>query len=153
MTHAKHHHAPATTAQAQQRVQASFERQGMMRHLGVEVLRVVSGECVLTMPYSDKVTQQQGMFHGGAMGALADIAAGYAALTVAPADMEVVSVEYKINFLAACQGGELCATGRVVKAGTRIIVTSAEVIHVTADGKETLCATLQQTVMPVPKTY
>ena len=124
-----------------------------MRHLGAEILRVVPGECVLTLPYSDKVTQQQGGFHGGAIGALADIAAGYAALTQAPAGMEVVSVEYKINFLAACQGGELCATGRVVKSGKRIIVTSAEVMHVSDDGRETPCAVLQQTVMVVPKTY
>ncbi len=124
-----------------------------MRHLGAEILRVVPGECVLTLPYSDKVTQQQGGFHGGAIGALADIAAGYAALTQAPAGMEVVSVEYKINFLAACQGGELCATGRVVKSGKRIIVTSAEVMHVSDDGGETPCAVLQQTVMVVPKTY
>ncbi len=137
----------------QQRVQRSFERQGLMRHLGAELLRVVPGECVITLPYSDKVTQQQGGFHGGAMGALADIAAGYAALTQAPQGMEVVTVEYKINFLAACQGGELCATGRVVRAGKRVIVTSAEVKHVADDGTETLCAVLQQTVMPVAKSY
>ncbi len=137
----------------QQRVQRSFERQGLMRHLGAEVLRVIPGECVLTLPFSDKVTQQQGAFHGGAIGALADIAGGYAALTMAPLNMEVVSVEYKINFLAACQGGELCATGRVVKAGKRIIVTSVEVMHLADDGRETICAVLQQTVMPVPKTY
>ena len=59
------------------------------------------------------------------MGALADIAGGYAALTVAPEGMEVTTVEYKINFLAAFQGGELQATGRVTKAGKRIIVTTA----------------------------
>jgi acyl-coenzyme A thioesterase PaaI-like protein len=62
-------------------------------------------------------------------------------------------VEYKINFLAGCQGGELRATGRVIKAGNRIIVTSADVVHVAPDGVETFCATLQQTVMPVPKRY
>ncbi len=124
-----------------------------MRHLGAELLRVVPGECVLTLPYSDKVTQQQGAFHGGVIGALADIAGGYAALTMAPDGTEVVSVEYKINFLAPCQGGELCATGRVVRAGKKIIVTSVEVMHVADDGSESLCAVLQQTVMPVPKNY
>lgn len=136
-----------------ERVQHSFERQGLMRFLGARVDRVEPGVCVLRLPYSDKVTQQQGAFHGGAIGALADIAGGYAALTQAPAGMEVVSVEYKINFLAACQGGELRATGRVIKAGKRIIVTSAEVVHVAEDGRETACAVLQQTVMPVAKSY
>ncbi|MEY4884303.1 MAG: hypothetical protein RIS34_2157 [Pseudomonadota bacterium] len=136
-----------------QRVQASFERQGMMRHLGVQLVRVAPGLCELALPYSDKVTQQQGGFHGGAMGALADIAAGYAALTVAPEGMEVTTVEYKINFLAGFQGGELRATGRVLKAGRRIIVTAADVVHIDESGKTTDCAVMQQTIMPVPKIY
>ncbi len=141
------------TASPQQRVQASFERQGLMRHWGAQLCRADHGVCELRLPYSDKVTQQQAGFHGGAMGALADIAAGYAGLTQAPAGMEVVTVEYKINFLASCQGGELRATGRVVKAGKRVLVTSAEVLHVADDGCETLCAVLQQTLMAVAKTY
>ena len=136
-----------------ERVLRSFERQGMMVFFGARVEQVEPGTCVLSLPYSDKVTQQQGAFHGGAVGALADIAAGYAALTQAPAGMEVVTVEYKINFLAACQGGALRATGRVVKAGKRIMVTTAEVVHVADDGSETTCALLQQSIMPVPKTY
>lgn len=136
-----------------QRVQASFDRQGMMRHLGARLLQAAPGLCEVALPYSDRVTQQQGGFHGGAMGALADIAGGYAALTVVPEGMEVSTVEYKVNFLAAFQGGELRATGRVVKAGRRIIVTSAEVRHLAADGHDTLCALMQQTLVPVPKTY
>jgi uncharacterized protein (TIGR00369 family) len=138
---------------AWQRVQASFDRQGMMLHLGARLMRAEPGLCEVALPYSDRVTQQQGGFHGGAMGALADIAGGYAALTVVPDDMEVSTVEYKVNFLAAFQGGELRATGRVVKAGRRIIVTSAEVMHLAVDGRETLCAVMQQTLVPVPKTY
>lgn len=136
-----------------QRVQSSLDRQGMMQPLGVRLLAVAPGTVTLVMPYSDSVTQQQGGFHGGAMGALADIAGGYAGLTVAPEGMEVTTVEYKINFLAAFQGGELQATGRVTKAGKRIIVTTAEVVHVAADGKRSDCAVMQQTLMPVPKNY
>ncbi len=135
------------------RVQDSFARQGMMRHLGARLVRVEPGLCVLALPYSDKVTQQQDGFHGGAIGALADIAGGYAGLTQAPPGQEVTTVEYKINFLAACQGGELRATGHVLKAGRRVMVTRAEVIHVDANGQETACAMMQQTLMVVPKTY
>jgi len=136
-----------------QRVQASLDRQGMMQPLSVRLLSVAPGTVTLSMPYSERVTQQQGGFHGGAMGALADIAGGYAALTATPEGMEVTTVEYKINFLAAFQGGELQATGRVIKAGKRIIVTTAEVVHVAADGKRSDCAVMQQTLVPVPKTY
>jgi len=146
--------APPTDATAlRQRVQASLDRQGMMKHLGVRLLHVAPGEVTLVMPYSDRVTQQQDGFHGGAMGALADIAGGYAGLTRAPEGMEVTTVEYKINFLAAFQDGELHATGRVVRAGKRLIITTADVVHVAADGRRNDCAVMQQTLAPVPKTY
>ena len=67
--------------------------------------------------------------------------------------MEVTTVEYKINFLAGFKGGELRAVGRVTRAGKRIIVTTAEVMHLDASGKESACALMQQTLVPVPKTY
>ncbi len=124
-----------------------------MNHLGVRLLSACAGRVELALPYSDKATQQQGGFHGGAIGALADIAGGYAALTVAPEGMEVVTIEYKINFLNSLQGGEIQATGQVVKAGKRVIVTAAEVVHVDANGKRTPCALMQQTLTPVPQTY
>lgn len=136
-----------------QRIESSFLRQGMMQHLGARLLRVAPGECDIALAYSDKVTQQQGGFHGGAMAALADIVGGYAGLTVAPEGMEVTTVEFKINFLAAFQSGEIVGRGRVVRGGKRIIVTSANVVHIASDGKETVCAVMQQTLMPVPKTY
>jgi uncharacterized protein (TIGR00369 family) len=135
------------------RVQASLSRQGMMRHFGVRLMRVELGLVELALPYSDRVTQQQDGFHGGAMGALADIAGGYAGLTVAADGMEVTTVEYKVNFLNSFQDGELRATGRVVKAGRRVIVTTAELVHLDANGKQSPCAVMQQTLMPVPKTY
>jgi uncharacterized protein (TIGR00369 family) len=125
----------------------------MMTHLGVRLLAVSQGHVELALTYSDKLTQQQGGFHGGAIGALADIAGGYAALTVAPEGMEVVTIEYKINFLNSLQGGEIRAIGKVIKAGRRVIVTSAEVVHLDADGKSTPCAVMQQTIAPVPQTY
>ena len=136
-----------------QRVAASFARQGMMQHLEAQLLRVEKGEVEVALPYSDKVTQQQGGFHGGAMGALADIAGGYAGLTVAPEGMEVTTVEYKINFLSAHQHGELRAVGKVIKSGKRIVVTTAEVFHHDAKGHKTMCAVMQQTLVPVAKTY
>jgi uncharacterized protein (TIGR00369 family) len=135
-----------------ERVQASFLRQGLLLGLGVRLLRVEPGLCELALPYSDKVTQQQGGFHGGAIGALADVAGGYAALTTAPEGMEVTTVEYKINFMNAFQGGELRAIGRVIKAGRRVIVTTAEVVHL-SDGQRRDCAIMQQTLAPVTKTY
>jgi uncharacterized protein (TIGR00369 family) len=136
-----------------ERVARSLERQGMMRHLDARLARVEPGLVEILLPYSDKVTQQQDGFHGGAMGAVADIAGGYAALTLAPEGMEVVTAEYKINFLGSFQGGSLRAIGRVVKPGKRLIITTAEVDHIDETGRVAPCALMQQTLVPVPKTY
>lgn len=135
------------------RVYNSFVRQGLMKAIGAKLGMVERGTCEIILPYSDKITQQQGGFHGGAIGAIADIAAGYASLTVAPDDSEVTTVEYKINFIGAFYNGSLHARGKVLKEGKRILVTSADVFHVDDTGKETLCAVLQQTLVPVKKTY
>lgn len=143
----------STPLSAHDRVALSLARQGMMRHLGVRLLSASAGRVELALPYGDKVTQQQGGFHGGAIGALADIAGGYAALTVAPEGMEVVTIEYKINFLNSWQGGEIRAIGQVIKAGKRVIVTSAEVVHLDADGQRSPCAVMQQTLTTVAQTY
>lgn len=136
-----------------QQIEASFLRQGLMQHLGAWLVRVEPGLCEVALPYSQQVSQQQGGFHGGAIGALADIAGGYAALTQLALDTEVTTVEYKINFLAGFKGGELRAVGRVTRAGKRIIVTTADVVHRGDDGKENACALMQQTIVPVLKTY
>ena len=139
----------ATPAALWKRIEDSLKRQGMMVHLQARLLQVEHGLVEIALPYSEKVTQQRNGFHGGAMGALADIAGGYAGLTVLDDGMDVTTVEYKINFLAAFQGGELRATGKVVRAGRRIIVTTAEIFHVDDQGKLSACAVMQQTLVPL----
>jgi acyl-coenzyme A thioesterase PaaI-like protein len=60
---------------------------------------------------------------------------------------EILTVEYKINFLAPARGVMLIAEGRLLRAGRMISVTAVEVRAVEEDG-DRLCAVLQQTCMP-----
>ena len=133
-----------------ERIANSLARQGMSQAMGVRLLRAEPGRVQLALPFSDRVTQQQGGFHGGATGMLADIAGGYAALTLAPDGLEITTVEYKVNFLAAFRDGELRATGTVVRAGKRVTVAAVEVLHVDAQGRSSPCALMQQTLTTVP---
>jgi uncharacterized protein (TIGR00369 family) len=132
-----------------ERVRASFARQGLMGLLGAEVVEAGSGTCVIEVPFRDELTQQERYFHGAVTGAIADTAGGYAALTLAPPDREVLTVEYKVNFLAPAQGEKLVARGEVVTAGRRLFVCRAEVFAV-AGGKNRACATSLQTVSLSP---
>ena len=105
-----------------ERVGESFEKQGLMRLLGAKVVEAGEEFCTIEVPFSDGVTQQERYFHGAVIGAVGDNAGGYAALTVAPPDREVLTVEYKVNFLDPARGERLVARGEVVTTGRRLFV-------------------------------
>jgi uncharacterized protein (TIGR00369 family) len=129
-------------------VRASFECQGVMRAIGAELVSVQPGVCSIRLPFSDRVSQQHGFFHGGLVATIADSAGGYAAMTLCPAGTEVLTVEYKVNFLAPAKGSVILAIGRVVKPGRTLIITRIDV-EVADGGSTALCATVQQTMMAV----
>lgn len=135
-----------------ERIACSFERQGMMKALGFELISVEKGRVEFAVPMSEKVTQQQGAMHGGALGTLADISCGYAALTVAPEGMEVTSVEYKINFASAATGERVHCVGEVKRAGRTLVVCQAELFDV-KDGMRKSCGYMQATIIYVAKKY
>jgi uncharacterized protein (TIGR00369 family) len=140
---------PGSSPDPDRRVRDSLARQGLLTGLGARLVDVAAGSCVLELPYGPRVTQQQGLFHGAAVGAVADSAGGYAALTLAPAGYEVLTVEYKINFFAPAQGERLVARGRVLRAGRTS--TCAIEVAVVRDGVESACAAALQTVVSVPE--
>ena len=99
-------------------------------------------------PIRDLARQQHGFGHAGLTFALGDTAAGYAALTLMPPGAEVLTVEMKINLIAPAAGERLIATGRVVRAGRRLTVVTAEV-EAEAGGRRRTIALLQGTMLPV----
>lgn len=128
------------------RVRDSFNRQQAMALIGATMPVVEAGYTEIHLPHKPEVTQQHGFIHGGVVGMIADSAAGYAANTLTPADASVLTVEYKMNLLAPADGELLIAQGTVLKYGRTLTVTRGEVFAV-KDGKKTLCAVMQQTIM------
>jgi uncharacterized protein (TIGR00369 family) len=127
-------------------VRASFDRQSAM-HLIRATLQVVEhGRAEIHLPHWDGIEQQHGFVHGGVVGMIADSAAGYAAMSIVAGTASVLTVEYKINLVAPADGGKLIARGQVVRPGRTLIVAKADVFAV-KEGKETLCAVMQQTIM------
>ena len=130
----------------QVRIEKSFHAQGLMGHLGAGLVSVSPGTCEIKLPFSDAVSQQHGFFHGGVIGTIADTAGGYAAFTLMDADDGILTVEYKINMMAPASGELLIGRGQVLRSGRTLTVSQAEV-SVVKDGKETVCAAMQQTIM------
>lgn len=131
-----------------QKVETAFSRQGMLQALGVRLVGLSPGSCSLTLPFAPGVTQQQGFFHGGAIGTLADTACGLAAFTLLPEEAEILTVEYKINLVKAARPPLLLAEGHVVRAGRTISVCRADVFRIDGETRE-LCAVMQATMMRV----
>jgi uncharacterized protein (TIGR00369 family) len=128
------------------RVEESFARQGLMRHLSAELASVQPGGVEIRVPFRSELTQQHDYFHAGVTGAIADSACGYAAYTLMPADSSVLTVEYKMNLLAPADGDELIARARVVRSGKTLKICMADVF-VRKGGAENHCATMLSTIM------
>jgi uncharacterized protein (TIGR00369 family) len=130
-------------------VAASFGKQGLMRSLGIELAEVGPGSCVVIAERNPNLLQQHGYFHGALIGAMLDCAGGYAAYSLMPPNSEVLTTEYKVNFLAAAEGERLIVRGKVVKSGRTLTVASAEAFCVQA-AMEQLCAVMLQSLIRVP---
>ena len=130
----------------QRRVRESFARQGLIKHLGAELVSLEPGGAEIRVPFRWELTQQHGYFHAGVTGTIADSACGYAAYTLMPADSSVLTVEYKMNLLAPADGEELVARARVVRSGRTLKVCTADVF-VRKGGGENHCATVLSTIM------
>jgi len=137
-----------TTPEVQDRIQASFARQGLMTHLGAKLSHIGPGRVHIVLPYRPELTQQHGYIHAGATSAIADSAGGYAAQTGFPPETAVLTVEYKMNLLAPAAGDYLEAEGVVLKAGRTLTVCRLEVYASSRD-QRILIAAGQQTLICV----
>lgn len=133
---------------AERRIAASFARQGLMRTLGASLRFVGPGRVEVVLTPGPEVAQQHGFVHGGAVVAIADSAAGYAALSLMPEGNGVLTTELKINFVAPAAGERIVARGRVVKAGRTLSLVQTEVFA-EHQGHEKLVALLTATMMTV----
>jgi len=131
-----------------ERVRASFARQTLMATIGARLTVVAPGEIEIELPFRADLGQQHGFIHGGIVTAIVDTACGYAALSLMEPDAAVLTVEFKLNFVAPARGERLVARGRVSKPGRILTVCLGEVVALTG-GEEKPVATMLATMMAV----
>jgi len=136
----------APTPHFAERVRASFGRQRAMALIRATLIDVQPGYCAIALTPHEDVTQQHGYVHAGIVAAIVDSAGGYAGYTLFPEGTSVLTVEYKLNLLAPAHGERIIAEGFVVKPGRTLAITRGDV-HAERDGKRTLVAIMQQTLM------
>jgi uncharacterized protein (TIGR00369 family) len=132
--------------QFEARARASFARQTLMRTIGAEMTKVAPGEVEIELAYRDDLAQQHGYLHAGVITAIVDSACGYAAMTLTRSDEDILTIEYKANFVAPATGEKMIARSRVLRAGRKVTVCAGDVFAL-RDGEEKLIATMLATMM------
>lgn len=125
----------------EQRIRDSFSSQDFMRTIGAELASVIPGAVDVRVPVRPGLLQQHQFVHAGVVSAIADTAAGYAAMSLLSEGTEVLTAEFKINLLAPARGEQLVARSRVVRSGRQLTVAACDVFAV-AGGQEKCVATL-----------
>jgi uncharacterized protein (TIGR00369 family) len=129
-------------------VRESFSRQAFMRTLGAEITSLGHGKIEIRLQFDSALTQQNGFVHAGVLTSVMDSACGYAAMSVAPENHDVLSVEFKVNLLARAQGDCFVARAAVKRPGRNLTVCTADAFAV-QNGREKLVATMLATMMNV----
>ena len=142
----------STTDARHARIADCFGALGLMKTLGATLHWVGDGEVHIALPHSPHLSQQHGYLHAGAVTSIVDSACGYAALTQAPPDREVVTAEFKINLMRPALGRRFLAIGRVQNAGRTLTVCTGEVRAYPGEGEDfKVVALMQATIVAVPR--
>ena len=125
-----------------------IEASAFTRSMGTRLRFFAPGRVEIELDLRPDLTQHHGQAHGAVLGYLADTVSAWAAASVAG---DVVTAEYKLNFLTAARGDLLWARGEVLRAGRRQVIVRADV-YAQQSGQDIHVATSLATVSPVGAT-
>ena len=131
-------------------LRASFLNQPLMPYMGAKLSAISPGKAQIEVAYKKNITQQHGLFHGGVSGAIADNAAGFAAMTLMDREKEPLTIEFKINFLNIANGKSLIAQAVILQGGRSIFHGESKVYTIKEKNK-ILVATALVTIKATSK--
>jgi len=123
---------------------------GFIKHCRFEAQTVRRGYFESRVRIKKHHRQQDGFIHAGVMATMADHTAGYAAFTTVSEGFQILTIEFKINFLRPAQGDLLICRSRVIREGSQIIISESEVFDIRED-EEVLAAKAMVTLMAVSR--
>ncbi|MGB4845407.1 MAG: PaaI family thioesterase [Ferruginibacter sp.] len=121
------------TGTGEKRIRDNFNKQGFMRTLGAELMLIEKGKVIIQCLFNEGLSQQNNYFHAGVMTSIVDSACGYAAYTMMPDDADVLTVEFKINFLKPAKASKILTIGKVVQAGKTLVICEGIVTNESQD--------------------
>ena len=109
------------------RIRRKLLRQNFMHLIGADLTVISPGRVEAELALGEQHLQQRGFAHGGLTATLADLVAGFAAVTLIPDDWGLVTSDLKISYLLPGVGQRMRAVGWVLKPGRRLHFCEAEV--------------------------
>ena len=135
----------------EQRISDRFRAQGFMSILGAELVHVAEGEVHVALSPRPELCQENGHVDAGALTSVLDSACGYAAMTVAPPGVGVLTVEFKLKFIRpAAPADRFVAIAKVTEAGTTLTLCRAELFAQLGSQRDAI-AVMQATISNVPR--
>ncbi|HRJ69580.1 MAG TPA: PaaI family thioesterase [Beijerinckiaceae bacterium] len=110
--------------------------------VGAELTQFEPGRATLELPIRPHHLQQHGVVHGGLVSFMADNALTFAGGSVLG---DVMTLEFKINYMRPAKGERLIARARVTGSGRTTAVCHCDLYALEA-GAEKHCATAQGTI-------
>jgi uncharacterized protein (TIGR00369 family) len=123
---------------------------GFIEYCQLEAVAVKKGFFQSRVNIKEHHRQQDGFVHAGVMATMADHTAGYSAFTIVPEDYQILTIEFKVNFLKPAYGDSLICNSKVIREGNQIIISESEVFD-SREGEDTLVAKAIVTLMAVQK--
>jgi uncharacterized protein (TIGR00369 family) len=111
-----------------ERVQQALDTVPFAKLLGIELEDVTPGTATLGFDIRNDFKQNNGVVHGGAIASLVDTATAFAIISLLPPDEQATTADLTISYLRPLRNGRAHATARVIRAGRRLIVVSAELV-------------------------
>ena len=108
-------------------IEEKLERQFFMKLINLKLTNIEEGLIEGELDVEQMHKQQKGFVHGGVIATMADVVAGFAAVSLVPKDYHVVTAEIKVSYLNPGLGDKLYAKGWVLRQGRRINFCEAEV--------------------------
>lgn len=135
--------APQLTEAQRERIERALASVPFAKLLGLQVESVAPGLAVMKLPIRDELKQNHDVVHGGAIASLIDSAMAFAIIPLLAENERTTTVDLTIHYLRPLTEGVATSAARVVRAGRRVIVVSAEVI----DHQDRLVATAVSTYL------
>jgi len=111
--------------------------------MGTELLKFSEGDVELKIPIRAELMQQHGFVHGGVISYAVDNALTFVGGSVLGPD--VVTSEFKINYVKPVMGDAIHACASVVHAGKNQAVCRCD-LFASNTGEKSLCAVAQGTI-------